>query len=429
MTWRLVAVTAVAVCCAHFVGCSPAPEKNVSPALQPQTDKSAAEQQPAAEPSTPRIQYISAEDPAQGTQAVVVEGYALAHTRQILPVDQDGNLVGKDAAQEQIAQVLKNLQSALGAAGTDLTKLVRLNVYADSPQSIEMARQQLDKQLDGSSPPVITAVITPLSKQDALVAVDAVAITPQTALEVKLQQSAELSSGDQCADVAIAPAGGMVYLSGQPERGPLGPAAAKSLTKQLTYLAELKLTPSHVVQIKAFVTSVADAQEVLAEVKKAFPGQMAPPVVFVQWIASAPVEIEMVAAQPLPHARSLEGVRFPVPVGVKASPTFSRLGVVDTDRQIYITGLSAQNDNAGDAQVRSVFEQLQQILTKTGSDMQHLAKATYYVSDDNASKMLDKLRPEFYDPQRPPAASKAKVAGLAKSNYGLTVDMIAVVHP
>ena len=51
---------------------------------------------------------------------------------------------------------------------------------------------------------------------------------------------------------------------------------------------------------------------------------------------------------------------------------------------------------------------------------------TYYVPDQDASDMLNKMRPEFYDPERPPAASKVMVHGVARSDRTLTMDMIAV---
>ena len=73
-----------------------------------------------------------------------------------------------------------------------------------------------------------------------------------------------------------------------------------------------------------------------------------------------------------------------------------------------------------------MFSQLQVILKASGSDLRHLAKATYYVSDNDASVKLGELRPKFYDAQRPPAASKAQVFGVGMANRSLTLDMIAV---
>jgi type I restriction-modification system DNA methylase subunit len=48
------------------------------------------------------------------------------------------------------------------------------------------------------------------------------------------------------------------------------------------------------------------------------------------------------------------------------------------------------------------------------------------IIDNDASAKLNELRPKFYDPQRPPAASKAQVFGVGVANRSLTLDMIAV---
>ena len=70
--------------------------------------------------------------------------------------------------------------------------------------------------------------------------------------------------------------------------------------------------------------------------------------------------------------------------------------------------------------------ELKQLLDRTGSDLRHLVKATYYVSDDVADRKLNEIRPEFYDPRRPPSASKARVPGVGLAGKSITLDMIAV---
>jgi enamine deaminase RidA (YjgF/YER057c/UK114 family) len=97
-----------------------------------------------------------------------------------------------------------------------------------------------------------------------------------------------------------------------------------------------------------------------------------------------------------------------------------------TDRQIYLSGLYARQPSRGEPQAAYLFEQLQEILTKAGSDMRHLAKATYYVSDDDDARWIDRTRPRVYDPARPPAASKVMVHGVGQAQRTMTVDMIAV---
>lgn len=68
-------------------------------------------------------------------------------------------------------------------------------------------------------------------------------------------------------------------------------------------------------------------------------------------------------------------------------------------------------------------------MKRTGSDVRHLVKATYYVSDDGASKPLNVIRQKYYDPKRPPAASKATVPAVGVPDRSIAIDMIAVRVP
>ena len=65
-------------------------------------------------------------------------------------------------------------------------------------------------------------------------------------------------------------------------------------------------------------------------------------------------------------------------------------------QRIYLSGLYGRGAS-GKAQVKDVFARLGGLLTKAGSDFRHLAKATYYVSTEDASKQLNVLRPRYYD--------------------------------
>ena len=363
------------------------------------------------------------------TRAVVVQGYPLVHTRQLLPFDDAGKLVGDGVVESQVDQVLANLEIVLNENQSGLDKLVRLNIYANEPETADLVRESLRQRMNSAQGPVITAVQTPLPDPTALVAVDAVAVGSESSKSVDLKRSEQLSGSSQFADAAVLPAGGVVYLSGQADKSGRAEATANSLRALFDRLDQLNLDRSHVVQLKVFIDSATAADEVLREVQRVFSGQLIPPVVFVEWIASAPVEIEMIAQSSHSAGPSSESVRYYNPPDVKASPTFSRVALVESDRQIYISGLTSRATGNGEEQTRDVFDQLQGILSLAGSDLLHLAKATYYVSDDDASNMLNQIRPEFYDPARPPAASKAMVHGVGRPQRTLMLDMIAVGVP
>ena len=140
-----------------------------------------------------------------------------------------------------------------------------------------------------------------------------------------------------------------------------------------------------------------------------------------------PAEIELIAAGPVTGATPpSETVSYLTPPETTASPVFSRVAYVHGGKQIYLSGLYADEPGSTQAQGRGLFDALRRMTKETGSDMRHLVKATYYVTNDADAEILAKLRYESYDPLRPPAASKAVVRGVGMSNRTMSLDMIAV---
>lgn len=377
----------------------------------------------AAEPT---VAYVPLDAPPGMSQAVIVQGVPLVHTRQLLPLDVAGNLIGAGSVDAQIEQVLANLAAVLQDSGSDLDRLVRLNVYALAPTTVVRVRELLGQRLPESVRPAITAVLTPLPHREALVAVDAVAAGGESGEGVALRRCAAVAGDETCADAAVLPRGGIAYLSGVPDDGSLTESAVdRAMATLMRTLGHLQLTPQHVAHIKVFLRPVTSAEEVLRAVQKFFPNQVTPPVVFVEWLASVPIEIEMVAQWPMAGEGSA-GVAYFTPPEVRPSHTFSRVALVGTDRQIFISGQYARVPSRGEPQAKHVFDQLQEILAQVGSDMRHLVKATYYVSDDDAARWVDRTRPTVFDPDRPPAASKLMVHGVGMEGRTMTIDMIAV---
>ncbi len=387
----------------------------------------AATECPAAEETAaPSIRYVPMDAPEGTSQAVIVERMPLVHTRQLFPLSPEGKLAGDGSADKQIEQVLANLEGVLKESGSGLDQLIRVNVYALSTATVTSFREQLSKRLGGSVRPVITSILTPLAHRGALVAVDAVAGAADSGTEVALKRCPSVAGDDKYADTAVLPSGGIAYLSGMPDVSDLTAlATTKSMTNLMKTLGYLKLTPKDVVQVKIFLKPVTSAEEVLREVQKSFPDQIMPPVVFVEWLASMPVEIEMIARLPLSD-KPAEGVEYFDPPEYRQSNTFSRVALMRAERQIYISGLYARKPSRGEPQANDLFGRLKEILKETGSDLRHLVKATYYVSDDDAARWIDRARPLLFDESRPPAASKLMVHGVGESQRTMTVDMIAV---
>lgn len=398
----------------------------------------AAGAEPLSPPAeSPRAKVCSLGSPlGQGmAQAVVVEGAVLAHTAQMFPLDAQGQLVGPDNLQAQTRQVLAHLQKALALVGSSLEDLVRLEIHLTDPASTEKIQALLAEQFTGPTKPVVHWVLTPLPVPGAMVAADAVAVArpEKTLLQtasgnlVVRKRSAELPGLPQAAHVALLPAGGVAYLSGQPEKGEPVAAAKKSLQTLLEMLGQMGLTAEQVVQVKVFLGPMDQAEAVWKELAGMWGQSLAPPMSIVQWKSSAPVEIELVASDPPQAGQPIPPpVHYYNPPGTKPSPRFSRATRVRSDKIIYIGTLASPQPAPADQQVEALFGQLEKLLEQTGSDLRHLVKATYYCADEPSSKALDLLRSKKFDPTRPPAASKAMVSGVAIPQRNVVLDMIAV---
>lgn len=372
------------------------------------------------------IEYVALDAPPGTSRAVVVGGTALAHTRQLLPLDREGRLVGAGSVEQQIEQVLDNLQAVLKQAGSSVDQLVRVNVYALSAATTDLVRDQLSKRLSDSVRPALTAVLTPLPHRDALVAIDAVAAAPSLAKNVTLLRCEAVAGSTDAADVAVLLRGGVAYISGVPSEGALTQSAVDGSMAGLgKMLKDLRLTTDDIVHIKVFLRPASSADEVRQKLKSYFPNRPLPPVVFAEWLAPPQAEIELVAQLPKSD-ESAPGIEYFDPPEALPMQVFCRATLVRADRQIYVAGLFARMPGNGQSQALDVFDQLEEILDSTGSDLRHLAKGTYYVSDDESARGMDRARLWLYDQDRPPAASKCMVHGVGQPGRTLTMDMIAV---
>lgn len=350
-------------------------------------------------------------DAATGTAlAVVVDPVPLAHTAQVYALDEQGRMVG---ARQQVEQVLKNLAGRLVGAKSSLNQIVKINIYLRHQETVPEVQRVLGKTFRGPDKPAVCYVVGTLAHPDALVAMDAIALTATRAGQ-------EVTRRQGC---AVLPPGPVVYVSGQAEKGDLLQATRRTMASLKATLDFLGLNPEQVVQLKAFLQPMTRTAEVEKEIAAYFPGQPAPPVVFVEWISSLPIEIELIAAAGPPRDGA-DAVEFLTPPGLAPSPVYSRIARINRGKRVYVSGLYGTSGGTG--QVQEMFGTLGRLLDTAGSDFRHLAKATYYVIDDDASKQLNTMRPKVYDPKRPPAASKATVASVGRPGRTITFDMIAV---
>ncbi len=364
------------------------------------------------------------------SEAVRVADATLAHTAQVLATDGSGALAGSGDPAAQIDQALRNLGHALSAAGSSLDRVVRLNAVVDSPGVAAELGRAIAAEFRLDSRPALTLVEGGLPVRGALVALDAVAVAgpghPDPG-EPTWLESASLPSVQGSSHCSILPAGPAVYVSGKAADGAPAEAAADVLRQLDTAMEFAGVDRTRVVQLKCFLRPITAAAQVQARIREHFGGK-APPTVFVEWTHGRTIEIEAIAAGAT-AGKDPPPVEYLTPPGDRASPVFSRIVRISHPESIFVSTLNGRTPGRGDLQIREMFSDLERILGDAGGDLMHLAKATYYVSDDLTSRALNEIRPEFYDPARPPAASKAPVRGTAVAGRSLAVDMIAVPVP
>ncbi len=355
------------------------------------------------------------------SSAVVVQSERLIHTGQFFPLASANDV--KSSVAHQLASVLEQGRKSL--AGVNAGAIVKLNLYVSS-ESIATEVLNGLAQYFPDNQPAVSLVVTKLPSPTFDVGADFISVVADKAQPVVARSSR----------MGELPEGSRIYVSGQAEQDmSLAVATRKTLESLRKTLVFLGRSDSDIVQLKAFIQPMQDWKVVQAEVESFYAGQSGVPLILVEWKSSAtvPIEIELIAAGGKPPADA-PSMEYLTPPGMTTPTIYCRVCRINHPGTIYVSGLYSEHDRAkhpdtaanGDLEVESVFGQLKDVLTQANSDFEHLAKATYYVSSDAASSSLNKLRPGYYNPQRPPAASKAVVEAVGVPSLGLTMDMIAV---
>lgn len=421
-----IASLVLVVLLAAFTGCPKSSQQN---GVETEKGAGASSQGQSQESDTAEassaacsVTYVRVGSESFPVSIVLVDGYPLVFTGQISALANGSNTL-PPGFEDQMRMAWEQLGKVLDKAGSMTDRIVRLNICVAKPEQTSLVLNFVKNNLQMDLFPAITITVTPLPIQDAQVAFDAIAYVGQNVAQM---ERVSLDGSAAAADAVVCPLNGFVFFSGQPDKSPMPEAAEKSLAALLKTAEALHVTKEDIVQFRVFLQPASSAPQVLQAMKKVFGKTGIPPVVFTEWIATAPVEIEMIARLPVSARSVAKPIDFYQPPGTKPTPTFSRATLVATNRIIFFPGLTSAAPGPADQQAQDVFDQLAAGLKETGSDMSHLAKATYYVVDKEASDAIDKIRPKIYDVKTPPAASKVTVHGVGVPERTLSVDMIAV---
>lgn len=359
-------------------------------------------------------------EPSNGqSRCVVVENLNLIHTGQIHGAGQGD--IGFDS---QLSQALKRIRTAIESAGLTFENIARMNVYVANILDVDRVSPALHNAFPGPNKPTVSVVVTALPWKEAVVAIDSVICCKTDVVARAGKNSSGFGASFACLN-----RGTRVYISGQAEKGDgsLFDATLKTLESLQRTLEFLGLSKKDVVQVKCFLGPMLECEKAKSAIEQHFES-VVPPCVFVEWISNLPIEIEMIVdasrTESLKHGPSVE-VR--TPPGMTTPTVYSRLTIARHPMTIYTSGLYP-SDSSLDAekQLRSIFTNLKQSLDLSGSDWMHLVKATYYVSDEQLSKWHNTVRPDYFSPRRPPAASKAMVKHVGRTGHGIMMEFVAV---
>lgn len=347
---------------------------------------------------------------------MVPEGAVLLHTKQIFPTIANAPAKRMSSKLVQVRSAFANLSKALGGSGKSWPGLVKVHVYCSDIEGIAAVRDFLSGHFN-KTPIAVSFVVTRLPEH-ADIALDAVAVTKGPAQKAKVVP-----------DCAILPAGPVAYISGHGVTGDVT-AAVKGTLEQLNQtLGFLGLSKSDVVQCKAFIKKMDEAAYVRAECARFFSVDPMPPLAFVEGEnGDFPVVIEMIVAAGNSN-KATEAIEYLTPPGMTKSPVYSKVVRVNRGAFIYTSGLYANSSADAHGETVESFEKLKSLLQKSGSDIRHVVKATYYVSDPEHLGKLNSYRSQVFDPNRPPATTKALVRDVGIAKRGVSADCIAVIEP
>ena len=126
-------------------------------------------------------------------------------------------------------------------------------------------------------------------------------------------------------------------------------------------------------------------------------------------------------------------VRYNNPATLSTPTGYTHLVEVTGGKTIYISGQIALDKagnvvGAGDfkAQTRQVFENLKAALTAAGATFDNVVKTNTYVTDLTEIQALREIRAGYYG-RNAPASTLVRVVGLARPEFMIEIEGIAVV--
>jgi enamine deaminase RidA (YjgF/YER057c/UK114 family) len=209
---------------------------------------------------------------------------------------------------------------------------------------------------------------------------------------------------------------GLVFISGQG-----GKAPEKAIADLKTALRGAGSEAADVLRITCFVGALEDGAETLRGMAADYHGAALDIVQLQRTPYRGVVECEAVARL----ERKIAGpVEFLNPPGLTASPNFSQLALVSAPK-LELTG-TLLSYGYQDSDARLAFQRLAKTVEQGGSSMKDVVVTHMYPLSQSLLEQMRKIRFEFLDKSRPPAATLLPFDGLPAMEAGFAIDVIAI---
>jgi enamine deaminase RidA (YjgF/YER057c/UK114 family) len=126
--------------------------------------------------------------------------------------------------------------------------------------------------------------------------------------------------------------------------------------------------------------------------------------------------------------------RFLDPEGIHRPTGYTHVVEVTAGRPVYVSGQVALDPSGalvgeGDlrAQARQVFENLRVALAAVGAGFEQVVKLNLYLLDAAQLPVVREVRDQYVDVRRPPASTAVEVRRLAREEFLIEVEAVAVI--
>jgi enamine deaminase RidA (YjgF/YER057c/UK114 family) len=327
--------------------------------------------------------------PGLCAQTPVTEGETRKLLFQVAPLSSTGNLA------DQIDRALATFQS----------RVLNVRAFVTGTEQLGIARLTIEEFFQSKRRPLPTIVVV------------AVGALPHPGAKVAIE--AVLASG------SVVNSEGVAFVSGQAGSAetPVAqmlPLAEKAI-KDLGAVHRAAGIPSaDVLRVTCLMSSLADAGEVEARIKREFPQAALNFVQLQRRPAQSIIECESVARL---RTKLDEPLKFISSDELPKSPNFSHAALIGARSVLFSELRLAAGDK--DADARKVFAQLHQYLKYFGGSIKTVAMSSLYPVSPSAAETVRKNRFDFYDRARPPASTMMLFEGLA-DNAPFGVSVVAV---